>query len=116
MSQFTDTSNRSRAKWGVCILLLLATMINYMDRLTLNQSAKRIMADLAFSEDRYGKLEGAFGAAFACGALLWLARRSSQRQLGLPVDGHRLVTCGNGFRIRPQFRGATRLPHCAGLL
>lgn len=71
MQQFADPSERSLAKWGVCGLLLLATMINYMDRLTLNQSAKRIMADLTFSEDRYGKLEGCFGAAFAAGALFF---------------------------------------------
>lgn len=77
MRQFADASRRSLTKWGVCGLLLLATMINYMDRLTLNQSAKRIMDSLAFGEDRYGKLEGCFGAAFAVGALFfgWLVDR-----------------------------------------
>ena len=33
------TAHRSTWKWWVCSLLLLATMINYMDRMTLNQAA-----------------------------------------------------------------------------
>jgi len=56
-------------KWGVCGLLLLATMINYMDRQVLAQSAKRIMEELKFQEDGYGDVEGAFGLAFAFGSL-----------------------------------------------
>ena len=56
-------------KWGVCGLLLLATMINYMDRQVLSQSAKRISDEFQFEEDRYGKLDGYFGAAFAIGSL-----------------------------------------------
>jgi ACS family hexuronate transporter-like MFS transporter len=61
---------RSFWKWGVCGLLLLATMINYMDRLTLNQSAKRMMDDVGFKKDGYGNLEAGFGAAFAAGSLV----------------------------------------------
>jgi ACS family hexuronate transporter-like MFS transporter len=70
-------------RWWVCGLLLLATMINYMDRLVLNQTATRLMSDLGFDEAGYGQLEGYFGAAFAIGALL----------LGFVVDrlGPRLV-------------------------
>src|SRR6266481_9782782 len=56
-------------KWWVCGLLLLATMLNYMDRLTLNQMAKRIKDGLLLSNEQYGELEGAFGIAFALGAL-----------------------------------------------
>jgi ACS family hexuronate transporter-like MFS transporter len=58
-------------KWWVCGLLLLATMINYMDRLTLNQAAKQIMSELDFDEEDYGKVEFAFGLAFAVGALVF---------------------------------------------
>ena len=74
MSDHRFASARSTSslwKWGVCGLLMLATMINYMDRLTLNQSAKRIMDELHFAEDGYGKVEGWFGLAFAVGALFW---------------------------------------------
>src|SRR5205085_1462113 len=56
-------------RWWVCGLLLLATMINYMDRLVLNQTSKRLMQDVGFDKAGYGRLEGYFGLAFATGAL-----------------------------------------------
>ena len=62
--------------WWVCVLLLLATMINYMDRLTLNLTAKRIKDELVLNNEQYGQVESAFGIAFALGALA----------LGLMVD------------------------------
>jgi ACS family hexuronate transporter-like MFS transporter len=58
-------------KWWVCGLLLLATMINYMDRLTLNLTAKRIRDYLLLSHEQYGQVESVFGIAFAAGALAW---------------------------------------------
>jgi ACS family hexuronate transporter-like MFS transporter len=68
-------------KWWVCGLLLLATMLNYMDRLTLNLTAKRIMADFGLDERDYGQLESAFAFAFAIGAIVagWMADRWSVR-------------------------------------
>lgn len=64
-------------KWWVCGLLLLATTLNYMDRLTLNQMAVRLMAELKFGRDGYGDLEAYFGISFAVGSLLagWLVDR-----------------------------------------
>jgi ACS family hexuronate transporter-like MFS transporter len=56
-------------KWWVCGLLLMATMINYMDRLTLNQTAKRIKDELYLNNEQYGRIESGFGVAFAVGAL-----------------------------------------------
>ena len=46
-------------KWWVCGLLLLATMLNYMDRLTLNLSSKLILTDLELNEGDYAQLESA---------------------------------------------------------
>jgi ACS family hexuronate transporter-like MFS transporter len=69
---------RSRAWiWWVCGLLLLATMVNYMDRLTLNQLAPRIKAEMALSPIDYSWLEFGFGVAFAVGAIAagWFADR-----------------------------------------
>ena len=64
-------------KWLVCGLLLLATMLNYMDRLTLNLSAARIMGEFGLDERQYGQLESAFAFAFAVGAIIfgWMADR-----------------------------------------
>jgi ACS family hexuronate transporter-like MFS transporter len=70
-------------KWWVCGLLLLATTINYMDRLTLAQTASRVMTELDFKEDRYGELESSFSYAFALGAVLmgWMVDRWNVRWL-----------------------------------
>jgi ACS family hexuronate transporter-like MFS transporter len=57
-------------KWWICGLLLLATMINYMDRLTLNQTAARIKEELHLNNKQYGDIEMGFGVAFAVGALV----------------------------------------------
>ena len=64
-------------KWWVCSLLLLATMINYMDRMTLNQAAKRIKEELHLTSEQYGEVEAAFNYAFAVGSLFvgWTADR-----------------------------------------
>jgi ACS family hexuronate transporter-like MFS transporter len=57
-------------RWKVCGLLLLATMLNYMDRMTLNQTSDRIMTDFGLSPVEYGNVQSAFAVAFALGALL----------------------------------------------
>ncbi len=62
-------SLRNSWRWWVCGLLLLATMVNYMDRLTLNQLADTILTQLKLDEDDYGTLEMGFALAFAFGAL-----------------------------------------------
>jgi ACS family hexuronate transporter-like MFS transporter len=75
---------RRRAwRWGVCGLLLLATTINYMDRLTLNLMSSDIMKAFGLGPRDYGYLESAFGSAFAIGAIIfgWLADRSNIRWL-----------------------------------
>jgi len=79
-----DAPSRSAFwKWWVCGLLLLATMINYMDRLTLTQLSERVMRALDFRERGYGELESQFAYAFALGAILsgWLADRFNVRWL-----------------------------------
>ncbi len=70
-------------RYSVCGLLLLATMLNYMDRLTLSQLATTIRAEYQLSHAHYGGLEEGFGYAFAAGALFFgfLADRLSVRWL-----------------------------------
>lgn len=79
----TSPPRSSAWTWWICILLLLATMVNYMDRLTLNQLAVRIKAALGLDAAQYGQLESAFGLGFAIGAIIagWLADRYSVRWL-----------------------------------
>lgn len=70
-------------RWWVCGLLLLATMLNYMDRQTLSQSAPDITKELGLSNEDYGTLELAFGLAFAVGGITlgFVADRVSLRWL-----------------------------------
>src|SRR5262245_59224401 len=57
--------------WWVCCLLLLATMINYMDRLTLNLLAKTINEDLGLDKLAYARIEVGFALAFALAAIVF---------------------------------------------
>ena len=68
-------------KWWVCVLLLLASALNYMDRQTLSQTGPRVTAYFDLTETQYGLLEGAFNAAFAVGAILvgWMVDRGNIR-------------------------------------
>ncbi|MBU6178289.1 MAG: MFS transporter [Verrucomicrobia bacterium] len=58
-------------KWWVAGLLLLATTINYMDRVTLANASVRVTREFALTEQQYGNLELAFGWAFAAGSLVF---------------------------------------------
>jgi ACS family hexuronate transporter-like MFS transporter len=82
----TDLSlppRRPAWKWWICGLLLLATMLNYMDRLTLNLTGVQIMRDFGLDEFDYAQLESVFALAFAIGAIIfgWLADRWPVRWL-----------------------------------
>jgi MFS transporter, ACS family, hexuronate transporter len=58
-------------KWWVTGLLLLATTINYMDRVTLANASVRVTQEFGLSEQEYGNLELVFGWAFAAGSLVF---------------------------------------------
>ena len=68
-----DGSNpRSQAWiWWVSGLLLLATMLNYMDRQTLAVLSPRITKELSLNNEGYGNIEFGFGWAFAFGSLFF---------------------------------------------
>ncbi len=67
--EVTDPATPMRT-WGICGLMLLATMLNYMDRQTLAQQATDIRAALDLSNEDYGWLETGFGLAFAVGGIV----------------------------------------------
>ena len=80
----TTITNEPRAtlrSWGICGLLLLATMIMYMDRQALAQQKTEITASLHLNNKDYGRLELGFGLAFAVGGIVTglLADRISPR-------------------------------------
>jgi ACS family hexuronate transporter-like MFS transporter len=53
----------------VCLLLMQATIVNYMDRMALNQLAKQIKASLRLDDLEYSLIESIFSVAFAAGAV-----------------------------------------------
>lgn len=66
-----NTSRSASWKWWITGLLLLATTINYMDRVTLSNASVRVTAELGLNDAQYGNLELAFGWAFAVGSLVF---------------------------------------------
>ncbi len=64
-------------RWFICCLLLLGTVVNYMDRLTVNTLAIEIQSEFHLNDKQYGYTELGFGMAFAAGSLLfgWMVDR-----------------------------------------
>lgn len=83
-------------KWGVVIMMLLATVINYMDRAALGNLSSFIKKDFALKEEGYGKLEEVFGYAYAVFLVVagFLADRWSLRWL---YAGALIVWSAAGF-------------------
>jgi len=70
-------------KWYICVILGLATTINYLDRQALAVTSNRITSEFKLTDEQYGNLEMGFGLAFAFGAALFgvLVDRISVRWL-----------------------------------
>jgi MFS transporter, ACS family, hexuronate transporter len=70
-------------KWWMCGALLLATMLNYMDRQTLSLTATQLKLDIHLDDGRYGQLERWFSYAFAAGGIAFgfVADRIGPRRL-----------------------------------
>jgi len=100
--------------WWVSGLLLLATMINYMDRQTLSNLAPRINEQLSLSKLQYGNIEFVFGIAFAVGSLFFgiAADKVSVRWLYPAI----LVAWSAVGFATGLSRGYTSLIICRGLL
>jgi ACS family hexuronate transporter-like MFS transporter len=57
--------------WLICGVLLLATMLNYMDRQALAVTLPTLKQRFHLAEGRVGMIEGCFGYAFAVGSLVF---------------------------------------------
>lgn len=70
-------------KWWVCGVLLLATLLNYMDRQALAQTATELKERYHLDDARYGQIEKGFSWAFAVGSVVFglLADRFGPRRL-----------------------------------
>ncbi len=76
-------NHKSSWKWWVCGALLLATLLNYMDRQALSETATELKERFHLDDARYGNIERGFSYAFAVGSVLFgfLADRFGPRRL-----------------------------------
>lgn len=83
MDSLTGLSRLGTRAWWICVVLLLATMLNYMDRQALAVTLPTLKSEYQLTESRVGMVEGCFGYAFAVGSLLFgiLADRFGPRWL-----------------------------------
>jgi len=83
-------------KWGVVILMLFATVINYLDRQAMGNLSSFIKKDFKLDNEGYGRLEAWFGYTYAVFLVIagFLADRWSLRWL---YAGALLVWSAAGF-------------------
>jgi len=65
----SDDRPPSPWRWWICAVLLLATTLNYMDRIALNLLSKEIIDAFDITKVWYGILESGFQIAFGLGAI-----------------------------------------------
>ena len=70
LASLEEQPRNSIRPWVICALMLLATMLNYMDRLALSQQATEISRDLNLTNEDYAGIEEGFGIAFAIGGVV----------------------------------------------
>lgn len=98
-----DAGPSSHHRWAVCVLLLLALVLNYMDRQTLSLTITAIEGEIHTNSAQYGRLEKVFGYAFAFGGLFWglMADRLSVKLLyPLALVGWSLAGLATGYADR----------------
>ena len=96
----------STATWGVCVVLLLASTLNYMDRQTLSVVKKDIQTEFQLSNEHYGNIEFGFGLAFATAGAPFQAPTSNHGH-GLLGMERRVRNLGGHMRIGQRLGGGT---------
>jgi ACS family hexuronate transporter-like MFS transporter len=75
-------------RWWVALMLLVVTMISYVDRLALSVAAPVLKREFGFSNEQYGRITLAFLLMYGAGQLLLgplVDRLGSKRSLSLAV-------------------------------
>ena len=101
-------NRKSTWRWWVCGALLLATLLNYMDRQALSETATELKQRYNLDDGRYGQVEQWFSYAFATGGVLFgfLADRFGPRRLyPIVLVGWSLAGIATTFAASPEAIG-----------
>lgn len=60
-----ERSSAGKLKWWICILLLLATVLNYLDRQVLSLTADKLIAEFHLNQQGFGHVIAAFRYPYA---------------------------------------------------
>ncbi|MFL5639675.1 MAG: MFS transporter [Gemmatimonadaceae bacterium] len=96
----TELERPSSYRWTICVLLFVATTINYVDRQVLGILAPTLQRDLHWSETDYGDIVSWFSFAYAFGFLVagrvidWIGVR---RGLATAVVAWSIAAIGHAF-------------------
>lgn len=113
MEPLVARSRLGTRAWLICIVLLLATMLNYMDRQALAVTLPTLKQEFQLTESRVGMVEGCFGYAFAAGSLLFglLADRWGPRWLyPVALIGWSLAGIATSAAGQPEITGWFEIP------
>ncbi|MCC6863029.1 MAG: MFS transporter [Bryobacterales bacterium] len=58
-------SRGGAAKWWIAVLLLAATILNYLDRQVLSLTAEKVMAEFGIGQEGFGRIVAAFRYSYA---------------------------------------------------
>jgi MFS transporter, ACS family, hexuronate transporter len=72
-----------RGRWGVCLLLLFATVLNYLDRQVLSLNAEHVMREFGLDKEGFGRLVAVFRYFYAALQIVggWLVDSIGPRYL-----------------------------------
>src|SRR5262245_26477922 len=81
--QSPSPNHQSPWRWWVCGAMMLATLLNYMDRQVLPQIGTELEEPYGLTDARYGRVAGNFALAFAFGSIFFgfIADRVGPRSL-----------------------------------
>src|SRR5512147_1092388 len=102
-----SSGSLGRYRWVICLLLFLATTVNYIDRQILALLKPILDDQLHWTNAQYGEVNAAFQGAYAMGLLLFgvfvdrvgtkLGYAISIAAWSLAAIGHALVGSVSGF-------------------
>jgi MFS transporter, ACS family, hexuronate transporter len=112
----SSTSSFGRYRWLVCLLLFLATTINYIDRQILSLLKPILDVELGWTNEQFGLTNSSFQAAYAVSLLFfgWFVDKYGSKigygvsivAWSLAAMGHALVGSVTGFITARIFLGA----------